>query len=1767
MKVRFFSLVNLYRGVTAFGILTCVSLGHAGWQLTWSDEFNSSLVATTNWTFDIGTGPPYPGWGNNELEYYTSRTNNVFLADGLLHIVARQESYSGSSYTSAKLKTSGLFSQTYGRFEFYAKLPTGQGYWPALWMMPQNPTYGGWAASGEIDVMENRGSDATRVLGTIHFGGTWPNNTYSQGPSYQFAGGDSVTNFHLYAVEWEEGAIRWYVDNQLFQTQTSWWSSGGAYPAPFNQPFYLMMNLAVGGNFGGNPDGTAVFPGEMLVDYVRVYKWISEPQPLPTLRLRVPLDEPTGSTTSTATNGSGASITMQMVNGAGTATDLHGAVNSGVAGSLTGGRAMNFAQAGNQPLAPGPLLAATNANLGFGSVSNFVMSVWFKQNALMADGANIGPRLFVLGAGTPTDTGAANSIGLKFQTASQLYFQLGGVTASANFATNLPANTWLFLAATYDGSLVRLYQGTDTTPVTLLNTTAATGNINFGSSGALYIGNRQDRQRAFNGWIDDLRFYSGAGDLSFVEVVRSLAVGVPLGVVATPGNNSVNLNWSAVVGATGYNVKRSANVAGPFVSLPNGTNITSNSFTDSDVLNGTTYYYTVSVLNVAGEGAGSAPVAAMPTGGGQPNEPQPYAPPTSHRQDLILDAGWRFIRQDVSGAEAASFDDGSWTNINLPHTWNNLDGQDGGNNYYRGIGWYRKHFPVDGGLTNRAFFLKFDGAFSVADVYVNGSYVGQHQGGFAAFTFDVTPYLSVGADNVVAVKVNNAFNADIPPLNADFTFFGGLHREVHFLVTDRVQISPLDYGSPGIYLKTTGVSSNSANLQVTAVLSNATATAQSVAVRTVVVDAQTNIVATMTNLVTLPATSGSNVVANTVLANPRLWDGLNDPYLYQTFTEVIGGTNVLDLVAQPLGLRSFSVDPANGFYLNGRHYDLHGVNMHQDWLDQGWALSDAQRETNFSFIKEIGATFLRLSHYQHHDYTYQLADRSGLCVWSEIPVINYITASSGFSTNTVQQLREMIRQNYNHPSVICWSVYNEITLQGGPSSTSLISQAVQLAMQEDPMRFPTAAANTSDNDPTTQYNQIIAFNKYYGWYQSPLDGIGAWADNIHATYPTRCFGIGEYGAGASINQHSENPTLPGNTASAFHPEEWQNIVHETTWQLMAARPFLWCKLLWNGFDFAADGRNEGDTPGRNDKGLVTYDRKVRKDAFYYYKAQWTETPTVYITGHTFTNRLTNNITAKVYANCDSVELFLNGVSQGSRTSTNRIFTWPLSLLAGTNLVQATGSKGGTNVTDALIWNAPIAPPVVTVLTPVGAIAYLHDTNDTLQLSVAVSNPVPANPLTTTWTQISGPGAVGFSNPDALTTTASFPSDGIYSVGLTASNGGITMIPFTIVVGATGEITNGLVAWWRMNETGGSTAADSSGNGRDATLSGAVFTNFATGYPTSALRFNGSSSYATFASPDITQLTVVAWARAINQGNSQFPRIFNTPGYRLFFRFDPQGNNGFDFATFSTGNGDWFSGVNTISLGAWYHVAASYDLANLASAPAQYINGIKVATPTVITPPSGTQPSSAGTGYIGNVAALNRAWNGELSDLRIYNRILSGAEIQILAHESAANYAPTISAGGDQTVIWPSVVSLTGVASDDDKPNPPAALTTTWSKITGPGVVTFNNLNLTSTAASFSVPGAYRLQLAANDGQATTISSLLVNVITRPNLSPVLMSNALQLSWSTDGGKWLLQYQTNPAAVGLNTNWMPVPGLITNPFIMPVLPDVGSVFYRLMLTNQ
>ena len=661
----------------------------------------------------------------------------------------------------------------------------------------------------------------------------------------------------------------------------------------------------------------------------------------------------------------------------------------------------------------------------------------------------------------------------------------------------------------------------------------------------------------------------------------------------------------------------------------------------------------------------------------------------SPRLDIGIGGEWKFVRQDVAGAAAVDFDDSAWQLVNLPHTWNNMDAQDGGNDYYRGVGWYRRHLVVDAQHAGKSLFLKFDGAATAAEVFVNGDLVGAHKGNFAAFCFDATPVLQVGKDNVIAVKVNNAKNNDLVPLGGDFPIFGGLYRDVHLLVLNKLSVTPLDYASAGVYIKQARVTSDAAELEITTKLRNANSSAKTATVRCAISDARGNKVRESNSRHKLETNSTTDVIQRITITKPHLWDGRPDPYMYLATVTVRDGNKVTDTVTQPIGVRYFSVDPNNGFSLNGKRYELRGVSRHQDRLDKGWAIGPAEHKEDLQLILEMGSTCVRTAHYQQDQYVFDLCDQSGLIVWTELSLVNELTDSDAFADNARQQLTELIKQNYNHPSIVFWGMFNELHAKSSwndaPAKWDLVSTLNNLTKELDPTRITTAASCIKAVDPLNSVTDILAFNRYYGWYHDkPTDWPSA-LDQLHKDCPNRCIGISEYGAGASIHQHETTPRQTKQD-SRWHPEEWQCVVHEQAWLAMKDRPWLWCKLLWSMFDFAIDSRDEGDQPGRNDKGLVTYDRKVKKDAFYWYKANWTEVPFAYITSRRFTERTEAKTPVKIYSNCDAVELKVNGKSQETVRSQDHIFLWDnVALTAGGNRVEAVGTKSGKTFTDACMW--------------------------------------------------------------------------------------------------------------------------------------------------------------------------------------------------------------------------------------------------------------------------------------------------------------------------------------------------------------------------------------------------------------------------------------------------------------------------------------------------
>jgi len=659
------------------------------------------------------------------------------------------------------------------------------------------------------------------------------------------------------------------------------------------------------------------------------------------------------------------------------------------------------------------------------------------------------------------------------------------------------------------------------------------------------------------------------------------------------------------------------------------------------------------------------------------------------RLDIRLDEQWKFIRQDVSDAAATNLDDAAWQSVNLPHTWNNMDGQTSGTPYYRGIGWYRRHLLVDAQYAGKSLFLKFDGAATVTEVLVNGTPIGTHKGNFAAFCFDATPFLRVSQDNVLAVKVNNAKDSDVLPLSGDFTVFGGIYRDVHLLVLDKLSVTPLDYASPGVYIKQTGVTRDSAEFEITTKLRNANSSAKKATVRCTIFDAEGKTIQQTHSHEALGSNAVANIVQHIKIARPHLWNGRIDPYLYKVVVDVGEGGKITDSVTQPLGVRTFRVDPNQGFVLNGTSYPLHGVSRHQDRLDMGWAIGRAEQEEDFQLITEMGATCVRLAHYQQDQIVYDQCDHNGLVLWTELSLVNELTDSEAFTDNARQQLTELIKQNYNHPSIAFWGIFNELHMKNqwydAPPKWDLVKQLNQLAKDLDSTRLTTAASCIKSVDPLNGVTDVMAFNRYYGWYNGKPSDWPEALDTLHREWPNRGIGISEYGAGASSNQHEISTNQP-NPSSHWHPEEYQDVLHEQAWLAMKSRPAIWCELVWNMFDFAVGQRDEGDTPGRNDKGLVTYDRKVKKDAFFWYKANWTTTPFVYITSRRFTTRTEQKIPVKIYSNCEAVELKINSALQGTVHSTNHIFAWnDVPLLRGENTIEVRGTQNGKVYTDSCSW--------------------------------------------------------------------------------------------------------------------------------------------------------------------------------------------------------------------------------------------------------------------------------------------------------------------------------------------------------------------------------------------------------------------------------------------------------------------------------------------------
>ncbi|MEZ4828749.1 MAG: glycoside hydrolase family 2 TIM barrel-domain containing protein [Bacteroidia bacterium] len=541
------------------------------------------------------------------------------------------------------------------------------------------------------------------------------------------------------------------------------------------------------------------------------------------------------------------------------------------------------------------------------------------------------------------------------------------------------------------------------------------------------------------------------------------------------------------------------------------------------------------------------------------------------RQEVSFTDQWQFSGADVTGNKIE-------TPVNLPHTWNASDAQEG-IPYYRGEGRYFKTFTPEISWQAKRVFIRFEGVMSRARVSLNGNLLGEHKGGYSAFCYEISSYLRYGEENQLEVVASNAETEEILPLAGDFNLYGGIYRPVKLLITSKTCISPLDHASSGIYLKQKLVSERQADVELSAIISHKEEQASLVLFRSTVFDAEGNIVLTADSVYRCEP-GEQTLVQNLHFDNPHLWKGKKDPYLYRVRVQMYRQNQVIEELSESLGLRYFHVTPSEGFFLNGIPYPLRGVCRHQDWEDLGSALSPENHRTDIALINEMGANTVRLAHYQQADKIYSLCDSAGLVVWAEIPFVgmpsfggpnNGYIHSEPFHENARQQLVELIRQNYNHPSICFWGIFNEIQNPKDASPVELVKALHDLAKAEDPTRLTTGASMIDAEEPIHDITNVIAWNKYFGWYYNEPEKIGEWLDKTHEKYPTWPIGISEYGAGASIYQHETDPDRP-NPFGAPHPEEWQNYYHEKHYEAFAERPYVWGTFLWNMFDFIAHFR-------------------------------------------------------------------------------------------------------------------------------------------------------------------------------------------------------------------------------------------------------------------------------------------------------------------------------------------------------------------------------------------------------------------------------------------------------------------------------------------------------------------------------------------------------------------------------------------------------------------
>ena len=630
------------------------------------------------------------------------------------------------------------------------------------------------------------------------------------------------------------------------------------------------------------------------------------------------------------------------------------------------------------------------------------------------------------------------------------------------------------------------------------------------------------------------------------------------------------------------------------------------------------------------------------------------------RNIVNLNKDWIFVKDTAD----VSLRDGE--KVDLPHSWNATDGQDGGNDYFRGSCLYTKTLEKAQLPAAELYYLEFRGAHSSADVYAGGKKLAHHDGGYSTFRVNITDEISDSTE--IAVIVDNTANETVYPQMADFTFYGGIYRDVNLIAVNRAHFDLDYYGGPGLKI-TPAVNGADATVEVEAFVCGLEDGDKLVYT---IYDKDEN---------ELAKTESTESKVSFDIKDVHLWHGRRDPYLYCCEIEIVRAGEVLDNVCNRFGCRSFKIDPELGFILNGEEYPLRGVSRHQDRLGVGNALLPEHHREDISLILEVGANTIRLAHYQHDQYFYDLCDEAGLVIWAEIPYIS--RHMPGGRENTVNQMKELITQNYNHPSIVVWGLSNEISIAGSDDDLLENHRILNdLCHEMDKTRLTTIAAVSmcKIDDPYLQIPDVVSYNHYFGWYGGDTSMNGPWFDKFHAAHPNIPIGCSEYGCEA-LNWHTSNPR------QGDYTEEYQAYYHEELIKQLYTRKYMWATHVWNMFDFGADARCEGGENGQNHKGLMTFDRKYKKDSFYAYKAWLSDNPFVHLCGKRYVDRVEDVTKVTVYSNLPEVELFANGVSLGKKTAEDHFFYFDVPNVGETKLTAVAGEfKDEGNIRKVEVFN-------------------------------------------------------------------------------------------------------------------------------------------------------------------------------------------------------------------------------------------------------------------------------------------------------------------------------------------------------------------------------------------------------------------------------------------------------------------------------------------------